>query len=128
MSFSNGFEKTASLHKEAFLGSAIGYAGGMARRMTGGFTGAVKGFAKRQEANRILSYQKGLGNPTTPEAVARLQRMRSKNPNFLQNMQKQTSWFRRHPYLTLGGAYLGAKMMMGGQPQPPPPPPQVVQY
>lgn len=47
--------------------------------------------------------------------------------NYKKNMGF-SGFARRHPFLTMGGAYLGANMLMGNNQQPPPPPPQIVQY
>lgn len=54
------------------------------------------------------------------EAMSRLDRMKSM-------AVKKDPFYKRHPYLTAAGVYLGAKSMMGSN-EPPPPPPQVVQY
>lgn len=122
--FTSGFEKTA------FLGKAVGALGGATRRAGEATVKGVKSFAKGQEAGRIMSYQKALGKPTTAKAVERLQQMREKNPNLLQAMsRKKPGFVQRHPYLTAGAAFFGAKALMGGgEQQQQPPPPQVIQY
>ena len=128
MSFTSGFEKTA------FIASALGAAGGTISKATKGTVKAVKGFASGQKAKGIESYRRasgvgskaapgaGLaarrapGGKVTPEVAgkARADLFARKDRADASKQTKKPSWARKHPFLTAGGLYLGARTAFGG--------------
>jgi hypothetical protein len=136
--FTEGFEKTA------FIGKAVGAIGGAAAKATESVAAGAKNFMAKQKAGRIASYRKwsGKGSKMAPSeglAAGRARRATEKGGGGFTSHQndvretkarsdvfgKQTkkedavkaakpSFARKHPFLTAGGLYLGARAAMSG--------------
>lgn len=136
----SGFAKAQKTNRlTAFRGARGGAAGGKDLRaaraalgakgptgaplLTGEALTAAQG--KLKDATKAVAANKGA---MSAKVVERHNRIMTKNPNLLGNMaNKKPGFASRHPYLTAGAAFLGAKALMGN-PEQPPPPPQIVQY
>ena len=161
MSFTNGFQKTSSLNKEAGPAKLIGQLGGLATRGGRAAAKGVSEFATAQRASRLSGYRgaltgkanAGVGQLAADKAIQNVQK---NNPGIgfnalsdkatqiskdkgrealsrLDNMKKikatnSAPFYKKHPYITAGGAFLAAKSLTSGEPQQPSQPPQVIQY
>lgn len=149
--FTQGFEKIA------VLAPIVGRAAGYARRGVTGTVKGVKSFAAGQKqkfrAGRGAAYGRetrvpGEGlysgqarrmaaagrGPTASEGAAMHQKAKAGVKERYSQMKdyqksKKKSFASKHPFLTAGGLYLGARFAMGGgdqQQSPPPGQPQVI--
>lgn len=125
--FSEGFEKTGAVGP----GRAIGATAGAATRAAKAVGGGVKKYVAGEKVKSIGSYRSALGKEkpvgkglkATPEKV--LERKSKMEASAKAN---KPSFARRHPFLTAGGLYLGARAAFGGgedKQQMPPQQPQV---
>jgi hypothetical protein len=147
MSFAEGLEKTAGPAR------IIGQAGKVVDTAAQKATEGVKQFAKQQRRERLGGYRgKDVGSGTLNRMQNKAQAAGKPTPSPAdQNKTKekimsrfdksqasgkqraataQCSFASRHPLLTAGGVYLGARAVMGGddQKQQSQPPPQISYY
>lgn len=73
-------------------------------------------------ASGVAKAKDSLKNSTKADVLARADKMEAGRK------ARKSPFYIRHPYMTAGGVFLGARALSKGDPQQPAQPPQVVQY
>ena len=99
-----------------------------------GNTKGVGGLAADKAVQNVQKNNPGIGFNALSDKATQISKDKSKEAlSRLDNIKKIKSsnsapFYKKHPYITAGGAFLAAKSLTSGEPQQPSQPPQVIQY